>query len=263
MSNIWKVILLGIAGLVLAGAAFGIVAAQDSGETPSATDTPTATPSDEDSDAAPSDAPKDALHDDYLSTLAENLGISQDELEAALKQTALDMVDQAVANGNLTEEQAAEIRERIESGEAPPFFFGFGRGFHHGFDRGVGVGAKLDDIAGFLGVEVADITSALQDNQSLAQIADANGKTAGELAAFLLEQVTERVNDAVANGDLTQERADEVLANAPDRIDELINREGFPGPHRGGPGHFRFAPDGELPVLPDGSVAPDASGIVF
>ena len=263
MSNIWKVILLGIASLVLAGTAFGIVAAQDSGETPSATDTPAATPSDEDSDATPSDAPKDALHDDYLSTLAENLGISQDELEAALKQTALDMVDQAVANGNLTEEQAAEIRDRIESGEAPPFFFGFGRGFHHGFEHGVGAGAKLDEIAGFLGVEVADITSALQDNQSLAQIAEANGKTAGELAAFLLEQVTQKVNDAVANGDMTQERADEILANAPDKIDELINREGLPGPHRGGPGRFPFAPDGGMPVAPEGSVAPETSGIVF
>lgn len=259
MSNIWKAVILGIAGLVLVGAAIGIVAAQDSTETPAATDTPDATPSDE---------PKDALRDNYLSTLAENLGISQDELEAALKQTALDMIDQAVANGYLTEDQAAAIRDRIESGAGPfsggmPFFSGFGRGFHHGFGHGFGAGAKLDEIAGFLGVDVADITGALQDNQSLAQIAEANGKTAGELASFLLDQVTQKMNDAVANGEMTQERADEILANAPDKIDELINREGFPGPHRGGPGRFPFAPDGGMPVAPGGPVMPETSGIVF
>lgn len=264
MSNIWKVVLLGIAGLVLAGAAIGIVAAQDSG---GGTSTPPATPSDSSVTPAPSDQPKDALRDSYLSHLAENLGISQAGVEAALRQTALDMVDDAVANGNLTEDEAATIRDRINSGDAPFFGFGPGFGHHGGPGHRFGFGAGLDEIAGFLGVDVSDITSGLQNNQSLAQIAEAHGKTAAELSAFLLDQLKTKLADAVTNNRITQDKADEILANAPARIDDLINHQGLPAPHRGGPGRFPFAPDGDMDddsaTPPDASTTPEIPGIVF
>jgi len=56
---------------------------------------------------------------DYLDQLAANLGVSRDALDGALKQTALDMLDQAVADGVIDEEKAAGIREMIEAGEGP------------------------------------------------------------------------------------------------------------------------------------------------
>jgi len=249
MSNVWKLVLLVVAGLALAGAAIGIVAAQDNGEASPA-------PSE---DAAPADIPEDrqAAIDDYLARLAENLGVSVDDLTGALKETALEIVDEKVADGTLTEEQAAEIRERIESGEAP-LFGPFGRGFHHGIGVGIGIGAKLDDLAEFLGVDIADIHDALQDGQTLAQIAEANGKTADELAAYLLSNLEEKLNEAVANGRITQERADEILANAPEKIDELINHEGPFRPHRGPGGPF-----GEFAPPLEGEAVPETSGITF
>lgn len=50
-----------------------------------------------------------------------------------------------------------------------------------------------------------------------------------------ISQITVQVNEAVANGTMTQQRGDRVLANLPDVITEAINGERFPmRPSRGG-----------------------------
>jgi hypothetical protein len=62
--------------------------------------------------------------------------------------------------------------------------------------------------------------------------------------------VQDKVNQAVENGQITQERADEILANAPDRIDQLIDREGLPRCHRGDrPPEEQAAPEAGVPAL--------------
>jgi hypothetical protein len=243
MQDLWKFIVVTITGLVLAGAAVGIVAAQSDDETtPSPTAEAEETPTDDsgDADGTEGETDKTALKDNYLDTLAENLGVSREQLDSALQQTALDLLDQAVADGRITEDEAAEIRERIESGESLfPFFPG--PGHHIGkFGHGFVVGAGLEEVADFLGVDREVVVEGLQNDQSLAQIAEANGSSRDALVAFLLEQTTERINQAVANERITQERADEILANAEEHINDLVDHQGLPdrpGRHFG-PGRF-------------------------
>ena len=57
---------------------------------------------------------------EFASALAAELGLEQASVEEALQQVALDRVDDLLAAGEITEEQAAEARERIESGELLP-----------------------------------------------------------------------------------------------------------------------------------------------
>lgn len=239
MHDLWKFIVVTITGLALAGAAVGIVAAQ-SGEdaSPSPTAEDETTPSDGTDGPAPN-GDKTELKDNYLDTLAGNLGVSREDLDAALRQTGLDLLDQAVADGRITEDEAAKIRERIESGEGLFPFFGHHGGFRHGFM----VGAKLDDIASFLGVDLNVVTQGLQDGQSLAQIGEAHGKSRDELKGFMLSKLDERLSQAVADGTITQERADEVRSNADARIDEMIDRAGMPFPGHDLPGHRPFGPE--------------------
>ena len=77
----------------------------------------------------------------------------------------------------------------------------------------------------------------------MAQVAEAQGISADDLKAHLLQEITDHVNQAVENGRITQERADEMLANAAERIDDMINRtlpekpDGFDG--AGFPGGLR------------------------
>src|SRR3972149_407809 len=69
----------------------------------------------------------------FIAKLAEKLGVSEDELKTAIKDTRIEMIDEAVADGRLTQEQADRLKERVEEGGIG-FGFGprFGEGRHHG-----------------------------------------------------------------------------------------------------------------------------------
>lgn len=53
-----------------------------------------------------------------LAKVAANLGVSTDELVAAFAQARLEMIDEAVAAGQITEEQAQEMKDRIAARQA-------------------------------------------------------------------------------------------------------------------------------------------------
>ncbi len=249
MRNFWKIGIAAFVMLALAGTAAGIVAAQIGGSTPAATeDTATATPKSGDSDSStPNDVGNDATdketrRDEYLDALAGNLGVTREALDSALADTALEMIDKALADGKITEDEATKIRERINSGDFP-FVPGLGHRFEKGFRHGFHAGVKVEDLANFLGVDVSVIHEGLMNEQSLAQIAEANGKSRDELTAHLTSNIKEKLAEMVADGSITQEQADEKLQNFTDNLDEMIDRSGPPfrgGPDRhGGPGHFR------------------------
>ena len=204
MRSPWKIAIMVLAALALAGAVSGVVLAQTGGD---------GTP-------APEERPN------FVARLAENLGISQEELEAAIRQTALDLVDERVAAGDLTEEQAARIRERIESGEGLPFF---GRPHHPRPHAGGYIG---QEVAGFLGITLEELQQARADDQSLAQIAEANGVSRDDLIAFLVGEMEETLAAKVEAGKLDQARADEILARFQERVDDLVDRTEPLRPHR-------------------------------
>ena len=239
MKRMWKVGIAVVVMLALGGVAAGIVAAQTSGGTATPAEQ-SATPSDQNATPA---GKRPALIEDFLSKLAANLGISEDELKQAIRTTGSQLLDQAVADGKVTEEEAAKIRDRIESGDFPIFPFGghgpgHGHGPHHGPGPGFGLGLMNGDLikqtADFLGVDRQTVIEGLQSDQSLAQIAEANGKSGDELSGYLYDQLKSKLDEAVANNRITQDREDSMLSNAKDRIDEAINRVGpFDGPWGG------------------------------
>lgn len=226
MKSPWRIAIAVAAVLALAGTAVGIVAAQTDGEVP---------------------VPGKERLSNFISGLAENLGVSQEELEEAIDQTQFDRVDERVAAGDLSEEQADQIRERIESGEGSPFFGKGGR--RHG---GGGLGGEA--LAEFLGIAVEELREARADEQSLAQIAEANGVSRDDLIAFLVGQVEDKLTAKVEEGKLDQERADEKLAQFEERVDDLVDStESF----RPGRGHHR-------PRMPSQEeTAPEPNGTIF
>ena len=213
MKRFWKAGVVLVALIVLVGAAAGFVSAQTAGDGP----------------PAPGERPN------FLARLAENLGISQEELQAAVRQTQLDLVDEALAAGRISEERAAEIRERIESGE--------GRLFPHRAHRAPCRGAYVArEVAELFGVTPQELLEMWQ-GQTLAQVAEANGVSVDGLTAFLMGEVEERAANALAEGKIDQAQADAILARASERIDQLINHEGPPPCHRS----QRPAPAGDRP----------------
>lgn len=172
----------------------------------------------------------------YLQGLANRLGVDVETLKQAIKDTNLEQLDQLVQDGVISQETANAIRERIETSDT--VWFGLPRGF--GF-RGFGprpCGVMGEELAAFLGIDVPTLRSELRSGKSLAQIAEAHGKSRDELKAFLTDQMQARLDQAVANGRLTQEEADARLQRYMENLDALIDAtppaKGFGRGHRHG-----------------------------
>ena len=158
---------------------------------------------------------------------AKQLGVSADRLDAALKQALENRVDAAVEAGRLTEAQGAELKDRIEAGEMPLIGLGPGGGHrgHHGF---VDFAAAAD----FLGVTEAELRSSLEDGDTLAEIATANGKTAAGLVDALVAAAKADLAEKVAAGRLTDAQRDAIVADLEERMQDVVEGEfsfGFRG----------------------------------
>lgn len=74
-----------------------------------------------------------------------------------------------------------------------------------------------------LGLTADDVKAGVEADQSLLQIAQANGITEAELVSALETEAAEHLAEAVESGRLTQEEADEKASDLAERITERIN----------------------------------------
>jgi hypothetical protein len=173
--------------------------------------------------AAPALAANDkpSLVDD----VAARLGVTPDKLRAAFKAALAARVDAAVANGRLTPEQAAKLKQRIASGN------GLGIGARKGFaERQKAFRARIAKarahapVADYLDMTREQLRAELSSGKSLAQIAQAKGKSVDGLVAAMLAPAKAGLARAVENGRLTKTRADEILAHLTDGAMKLVQR---------------------------------------
>jgi polyhydroxyalkanoate synthesis regulator phasin len=226
--------------------------------------------------ATPDQAPLAGQHrlgrgEEHSALLAEVLGISQEELQAAVTTARNAAIDQAVADGRITQEQADQMKAQED-----------GRGM--GWGR-LGKGGDHD-----------------------AELAEALGITLEELQAAKAEVQNRVLDEAVAAGEITQEEADLMQARQAlqeylrDRLqtvyetavaqavtdgviiqaqaDQILSEEGraFFGPRlgggrhgrHGGPaggrnfglGHFPGQAPEDAPLPPDGGTPEESSDTV-
>jgi hypothetical protein len=199
-----------VAGAVASGVlAVGVVVAVVSPVSSAFAQTPPATPT---------PGAKADRGADYLAKLAANLGVTVDALKAANQKTAGQLIDEAVAAGKLTAEQAAQAKARIASGEKGPGLFGFagphmgGKG--HGGPGGPGgmpgarapqsngnqrgpIGGPNAAAAAAIGIDAATLQSELRAGKSLAEIAAAHGKTRDALKAALAGEQSKKLDELI------------------------------------------------------------------
>ena len=75
-----------------------------------------------------------------------------------------------------------------------------------------------------LGVDRAELRAALQGGQSISEYATSLGQDPQVVVDALVNAVNNRVDRAVADGSITEERGAEIKANAPARVETLVNR---------------------------------------
>lgn len=173
-----------------------------------------------------------------LEAAADAIGISVDELVTALRDgqsiaqvaeandvDVQTVIDAMVANGtDRLEEAIAELPDRIAElvqREGFPDRPGHGGPGGHGGDRGAG----LDAAAEVIGVSADELRAALKDGSSLAELAEANGVDVQDVIDALVAEATDRLDQAVADGHLTEEQAAERSAQLTERITAMVNGE--------------------------------------
>ena len=120
-------------------------------------------------------------------------------------------IDAAEKAGRISSELAERLRQRVSEGRVCTRL-------HHRVAR-IATHSMLKAAADFLGLDREDLREQLPGN-SLAGLATKQGKSVAALEAAMLAPAKERLAKAVANGKISQARADAVL----DRLENLADR---------------------------------------
>jgi hypothetical protein len=153
---------------------------------------------------------------------------------SSIIEAATERINWALTEGQITQEQADRLLGNLDdalNGTMPEGRFP-NRG--EGRPRMQGAQALIEAAVAETGLEAGDIMEQLRDGVTLADITTANGGTIEVVIASAVADATERINNAVAEGRLTQEEADERLAALETTFTDAVNSQ-FPG-HDGRPG---------------------------
>ena len=185
---------------------------------------------------------KDRLTDfrqEFRNAVAGILGISVEKYDAAVDQAREQVLDKAVEEGNLTQNQADQIRERAGNGFGPGMMGGgfgpgmMGGGFGRGMmGRGLGYGMMGDAntsliavAADKLGMTVDELQTQLKDGKTIADLATEKGVDLQTIVDAFIAARQETLSQAVADGKITQAQADQMLENMREMVEDHLNGE--------------------------------------
>jgi plasmid maintenance system antidote protein VapI len=174
----------------------------------------------------------------FLDKLAGALGIDRAKLDAALKTAANQTIDQALQEGQITQQQADQMRSHIIQG-FPFFWMKMGGGKNGAMG---GFKTTLKPLADALGMAPQDVISALSSGKKVSDLAASKGMTVTQVQDKILAAVKARLGQAVKSGKLTQAQADQAYSKLQQNIasgnwiNQLQNGcQGFQGRNQGQP----------------------------
>ena len=187
--------------------------------------------------------------------IAKALGITVEQYDSAVSTAQSEVLTQAIEEGLLTQEQADKLAERWADGQGPmgygmPGARGRGGRGRPGWNMGIKGGSSILSIAADkLGLSVDELVEAMGTDKSIADVAKEKGVDVVVIVDAAVAERAEQLNSLVADGRITQEKADTMLANLKEQVQKQLEskiasgcgdcesyRQGFP---RGG---FRGVP---------------------
>jgi hypothetical protein len=162
--------------------------------------------------ASPGTADRSSRCEARVARIAERRGVTVEQLTTDVKARLLARIDAAEKAGRISSERAAKLRERVTEGSLC--------GARHHAHARVALHGMLRAAAGFLGLDREELREQLPGT-SLAALAEKQGKSVSALEAAMVAPAKQRLAQAVADGKLTQARADAVLERLEDAADRL------------------------------------------
>lgn len=197
-----KITSIVIGGILLVGSVAGVAFADSNSQSTSA-------------------QPKAAFYQEFVSDFATNLGVSQDQVTAALDATKKQILNEAVQQGKLSQAQADKMATSKGFGS---YGFGFSNDKEHNF-KGKdfkGEGRNLDGVANSLGITTDQLKTELQSGKKIQDIVTEHGMTADQFRQKMLELKKYEISKAVTDGKMTQDQANKILQ----RMEQHFNNPG-------------------------------------
>ncbi|WP_338826407.1 hypothetical protein MTBGP_13100 [Moorella thermoacetica] len=155
----------------------------------------------------PANQSRTSLQQLYLEKLAGVLGIDQAQLQTAMKSAGQQALDTAVAQGLIDSTRAANLKKALDSGRWP-WPVGKVELWHKDWAKA---------IASALGLTPQQLHQEIKNGKTMEQLATARGLTLEQLKSQVVNSVKSQLEQAVAGGKLTQDKADQIL----NRLEQL------------------------------------------
>jgi hypothetical protein len=170
-----------------------------------------------------------------LAQIAGEQGKSVDGLVDALVAAGTAQLDKKVADGTITAAQRDSLVSQLKT-RVTAFVNGHGAPSGFGAARADVAAMMADTAANYLGLSTDELISQLKSGKSLAQVAQAQGKSVDGLVDALVAAGTAQLDKKVADGTLSKAQRDAIVSQLKDRITAFVNSTGT-GPGFGpGPG---------------------------
>ena len=161
--------------------------------------------------------------DVFWAALAAKLNVSVDNLKTAFREAAKAVVADLVKDGKLTQTQTDKLNQRIDQLplKGMPLPILPQRKGPTPQQRTATAARKLmlDTAANTLGMSPNDLQGELHDGLTLAEIAQQKGIDPNKLKTAMLTAANTRIDEAVKNGKLTQDKADQLKTQLAEKLD--------------------------------------------
>jgi hypothetical protein len=176
---------------------------------------------------------------DFRSKLREAvagaLGITVEKYDATVQEARQKVLDEAVKDGWLTQEQADQMANRLGDGSGDGMMGpgGPGKGF-----MGPHMGGRGDSLVSVaaeqLGMTAQDLMTELRNGATIADVAKEKNVDPQAIIDAYATQLKVKLDQSVADGKITQKMADATLEQATTRAAEQVNNAWtMPGPDGG------------------------------
>ena len=176
-----------------------------------------------------------------VAQVAQDKGVDVNAVITAVTDAANKAIDQAVTDGKMTADQAAQ-----EKSEVAQHVTDFVNGVKH--ERGPGGGGEhrgpkadvLAAAAGALNMSTDELKAALDGGKTVAQVAQDKGVDVNTVIAAVTDAANTAIDQAVTDGKMTADQAAQEKTEVTQRVTDFVNKtkppKGEHGPGGRGPG---------------------------
>ena len=195
-----------------------------------------------------------------VAEIATAKNVSLDTIVSVVITAQTDRLKQAVTDGKLTQAQAdtmlANLKLTLPSRLQTKFVAGLERGRGSRDDQGgpgsrgdkrAQRGAQIAIVVKALGITAEELRTELQAGKSVADVAAAKNVSISNIVDAVVAEQTTALKQAVTDGKLTQEQADQRLAMLKANLPKILELKGGFGPGFGGRGERGPKPSNTTP----------------